>query len=124
MGLNAGRYKHSPEKGSMSYKIFRERLFRIEQAAKYATPGPWHYDSGNGTIESEHPMHSRIEVVHRDGLLERIAWAKQNGLPDIPGEIPCDPSADMSYLSELDPQTVLTMLTLIHTAYGGLRRNL
>lgn len=70
----------------------------IKRAEK-ATPGPWHFDIGNGEVESQDPMHFRIAVAHRDDLLNRKDHCEHFKLEYNPPEFPVDPDDDMEFIA-------------------------
>ena len=71
----------------------------LKEAQAQATKGPYYYDHGNGSIESQHKEHFRISVAHRNDLSERLAHSKDFELKIAPPNFPVNPDCDMEFLT-------------------------
>jgi hypothetical protein len=84
----------------MPEKINLSKLVRL---AREATPGPWHYDCGNGSIEKKdgrNPVCERRSIIDEDPVY----------FPSL-----VSPEADMRFIESCNPQTILALCECIRT---------
>jgi hypothetical protein len=70
-------------------------LSEMKRITDQATPGPWHYDSGNGDVESRDPTHYRASVADRPGISDTLDHYRDFALTVKP----IDPSMNMEFIA-------------------------
>lgn len=77
-------------------KTFTDEILEL---CEKATPGHWHYDAGNGDVESRDKKHWRIAVADRVDLMKRKSHCEHFELGYNPPDFPFHPDDDMELIA-------------------------